>query len=456
MKKIREIAKVGLGLLVVVVGMMGSVRTVSAGFGVSPSNIYHEYLKPGGHFEQKITLSRSDPDEDLEVIVEPVLEEMRDWFKFEPGMKFTFPKGQQRIALTAIIDVPEDAPYKTYQGIIRVKAMTSEGVSGGVAVVKGARVDVELVTTKVNVTEMEIKQMKMKDVVGGETLKMEVEATNKGNTEVAPTARVKLMNLQMQTLEELEDDDIGVLKPNETKIMVAEFETKLGQGEYFAEATVLGAGVVARKERLVFRISDRLSVEQVVIESSKRNGLAKMMADKQYLTRVGIELAIAGLIVMLVWYGKRMYLLAQAFFKARRYLALKILIGLLALLSIWVESRQVVGLKKNMDVREEKQEVVKTPDQTPSPGVDVTTGDGWVEGAATDGDSQVRVSGETNTAYPVYLEPSPSSRIVYYAREGDDFSVLEERADWYRVVLPDTTTGWLAKTSVKSAKSSQD
>jgi len=188
-----------------------------------------------------------------------------------------------------------------------------------------------------------------------------------------------------------------------------------------------------------------------VIPTSKWNELEKMMQDKQYLTRVGIELVIATLIVMLVLYGKIGYSLALPFFKARHYLALKILIGLLAILAIWGGSRVYVGLGKNKDIQQENQEEVNVPS-----GVDVTKG-GESEGVpGLPKTGNVAVSGETNTAYPVYSEPSSTSKIVYYAREGDDLSVIDERADWFRVVLPDTTTGWLAKTSVKSAKSSQD
>lgn len=442
-------------IITLLFGMFLWATPVSAGFGVSPSNIYHEYLKPGGHFEQKITLSRSDPDEDLEVIVEPALEEMRDWFKFDPGMKFTFPKGEKRMSLTAIVDVPSDAPYKTYQGIIRVKAMTKESVAGGVAVVKGARVDVELVTTKVNVTELEVRQMKMRDVVGGETLKLEIEATNKGNTEISPTARVKIMNLQMQTLEELEDSEVGVLKPNETKTLVAEFETKLGQGEYFAEAAVLGEGVVVRKERLVFRISEREKIEEMVISPKKWGEIGKLVGDRQYLTKLAIEILMATIIVLLVWYGKKWWLLAILALKAKHYLVLKIILAILTMLGLWVGAKQIMEMQQSKEVKQEESKGIETPTGKGSSGVDVTTGDGWVEGVSSE-KSQVAVIGEADKAYPVYIEPNSKSRIVYYAKEGDNFAVLEEKSEWYRVVLPDTTSGWLAKTSVKSAESSQD
>ncbi|MEK7168927.1 MAG: SH3 domain-containing protein [Patescibacteria group bacterium] len=417
-----------IAILVLVLGMMFGAKPVQAGFGVSPSNISHEYLKPGGHFEQTITLSRSDPDEDLEILVEPSLEEMRDWFSFNPGMKFTFPKGQNRMVLTAIVDVPTDVPYKTYQGIVRIKAMTAGGVPGGVAVVKGARVDVELVTTKIDVAQLEVRQMKMIDVVGKDNLKLEVELVNRGNTEISPTAKVKVMNLEMQTLEELEDLDIGVIKPNETKTMVAEFETKLGQGEYFAEASLLSSKSVVRKERLVFRISEREKIDQIVTKSDKLKEIVKMLGDRQFLAKMLLGLLVVAMVV--------------AFVKAKekRGLILKIIIGLLIALGLWMGITKLISMRQNKAI--EQEEVVKVPNED---GLKVTAGDKSVEGAAIDRGSQ---------SYPLHSEADSTSQIVYYAYEGEEMMVLEERADWYRVVLPDSTSGWLLKANVKGAKSS--
>lgn len=427
-------------------GMFVGASPVSAGFGVSPSNIYHEYLKPGGHFEQKITLSRSDAEDDLDVLVEPALEEMKDWFSFDPGMKFVFPKGEKRISLTAKVDVPSDAPYKTYQGIIRVKAMTQSDVPGGVAIVKGARVDVELVTTKLNVTELSVTQMSMRDVVGGETLKLEVEVSNHGNTEVAPRATVKIMNLQMQLLEELQDDEIGMIKPNETKMMTAEFETKLGLGEYFGEASVLGEkDVVIRKERLVFRITDRSALEQKVIEREKKLGLINMVGNKEYWLKVGIELLVAALIVIVVKRGKQIWQKIKALPRKQIVLILKIGVGLMIMYGLWLGWQEWQGMKSKEAVKEEKVETSQP--RGGIGGVEVRTGDGWVEGTATEGEF-VSVS-EGDKAYPVYSEPNSDSRLVYYAGEGDRFEVIDERADWYRISLPDTTTGWIAKASIK-------
>ena len=120
---------------------------------------------------------------------------------------------------------------------------------------------------------------------------------------------------------------------------------------------------------------------------------------------------------------------------------------------LWVGVKQLGELRQGEEV-EQDTELIESPKGTS--GVDVTTGDGWVEGLSTGENDRVAVIGETDRAYPVYSEPDSQSRVVYYAKEGEDLRVLEERAQWYRVVLPDSTSGWLSKTSVKSTESSPD
>ena len=69
MKKIGIIQKI----LVSIATFLWLGTPILAGFGVSPTNVYNEFLKPGAKFERVVTLSRSDPYEDLDVIVEPSL-----------------------------------------------------------------------------------------------------------------------------------------------------------------------------------------------------------------------------------------------------------------------------------------------------------------------------------------------------------------------------------------------
>ena len=52
--------------------------------------------------------------------------------------------------------------------------------------------------------------------------------------------------------------------------------------------------------------------------------------------------------------------------------------------------------------------------------------------------------------YVVYIEPDTNSEVVYTAMENEEFDVIEETEDWYKVSLEDGNTGWLQKAIVKS------
>lgn len=456
-------------MLTLVLTMTMGATSAQAGFGVSPSNIYHEYLKPGGHFEQKITLSRSEADENLEIVVEPTLEEMADWFTFDPGMKFTFPKGVNRISFTAIIDVPENATFKGYGGVIRVKAISADGPAGGVAIVKGARIDVELITTEINVTEVEVTQLKMRDVEGDDPLKLDIKATNKGNQDVSPEAKVTIMNLQMEDLETLQASNFGTIQPNKTEDLTAEFDTSLGTGEYFAQVSVLVNGAVVRQERLVFRISDRA-------ETSKSSDIALQFNNITEFLHENIALKIFILLIILailLVVAKKMNFLKWL---KRKSLTLRIIISgliLVALLSLlrWVTLTNAVVVVETTETNVEQEAEKTNEEAAPQEESDVkgaTTEtptesfQGDVQGAATEiqtdeakaelPNSLLVVTAEDGqVVYPLYREASVTSQVVYYARSNDKFEVLEETSGWYRVILPNARGGWLPKESIKDA-----
>jgi hypothetical protein len=237
------------------------ISPVLAGFGVSPTNINNEFLKPGAHFEKTITLSRSDPVEELLVTIETSLDEISSWFQFDQGLQFIFPSGETRKSFDVIVDVPEDAPYKNFEGVIRVKATSSTGEIQGVSIVKGARLEVALAVTEENVLDVLIRSMEMLDSEEGKPLKLEVVAENQGNVDATINAKITIKDLLMKELEVLEDVGFATIQPNETKTLQAEFLSTLPEGEYFVEAEVTLDGKVLveensvlREERLVFRI----------------------------------------------------------------------------------------------------------------------------------------------------------------------------------------------------------
>lgn len=435
-----------------------------AGFGVSPTNIYNEYLKPGAHFEKVVTLSRSDPFEDLDIVIEPSLGEINSWFRFDPGLTFVFPKGESRKTFKIIVDVPQSASYRGYEGVIRVKALARGQAVQGVSIVKGARLDVDLVTTEVSISELQIKSLKMLDANEGDPLKLEILAENLGNVAVSPDAKVAIKNLQMEDLEEHVDNDLEFVQPNESKTLYAEFKSSLPQGEYFVDAFVLVDGSVVRKERLVFRINapgEKSADTSGGLSTAFANGIS-LLRDNASMIGVCLLFAIVAYFLMSkLWKQESMEDKKNELWapllgvRASSRIIVSILIGILSAGIFWWFSSHPIQFEK-----ESKKSDISVQ---PSGGIplEVVVSEGTdVKGVKEkiDKSDPLVVSDrdkDGKAKYPIYESPDLNSNIVYYALEDEKLDVVEENADWYKVEVGDGDMGWLEKSKVKSSVSQE-
>lgn len=442
---------------------------VFAGFGVSPSNIMHENITPGGHFEQEITLSRSDPYEDLEIIIEPSLDEMKDWFSFKPGMSFIFPAGEQRLVVTAIVDVPADAPLKHYEGLVRIKAQSTDGADSGVSVVKGSRLDVDIVVTNDAIVQLVAKRLKMRDVNGDETLKLDMDVTNNGTTPAAPNVKLTILNLQQNELESLEANDLPLVNANETKAITAEFDTKIGAGEYFAIVQIMHDGQLLRQERLVFRVSDRQEGFAAITDEEDTQALGGGWLTLENGARAGLLLALAVMIYMIVARfrtteeeeGKSSKAKKSAMTSHNWHIVYPAVLAFVFASILFLKPEQQAELRQSSKEAVAEQAAAPTPEAVPTEAED----SGDVQGAADvseDADEAVPQEPEprplivryddSRSGFLVYAEQDVASDVIYEAEEDETFNVIEENSRWYRVMLPSGTDGWLLKTSVKSAQ----
>lgn len=446
-----------LGKILTVLGiLLLQSSSIYAGFGVSPTNIYSEILKPGAHFEKTITLSRSDTSEDLLITVEPALGEMESWFQFDPATQFTFPQGESRKTFRVIVNVPETAEYKDFNGVIRVKASDIDKNVKGVSVVEGARLDVDLVTTQDDVTDLLIRSMKMLESVDGEPLRMEIVAENTGNVAVSPDAEVVIKNLQMEELETLEDNDLESIEPNETKTVYGEFHSTLPEGEYFVEATVFLGNTVLREDRLAFTI-----VGQREAEEEERLIASILNFFKEYWVYVVIGLVSLSLVYMLlvkVWSSKRGKIVSEK--KMTKFLGAGVLsrVFISLLVSIWLTSVSWFVINKYFSIEDSELASVNVSVE----GDDILQVE---EGDTVKGSSTVNLDNEEEAQpfvvnsrdengevqYPIFEYESVNSDVIYYAKEDEEFSVLRETNDWYMVSINDQTVGWLQKNMVKSS-----
>ena len=227
-------------LIISFAGIFGWICFIQAGFGVSPPNVSNDRLTPGSHFEKTIYLVRGQPEEELSARVSIDAPEIEDWIKIDKGLKFPLPKGEQKVPMKIIIDVPSDAPLGAYDGYIRVRAVPSIGQEGKVATVLGIRIDINLMVTEKGFSDFKIRGVDIADFERGSPLVVFIILENTGNTKIRPSkVHLDIYDLSHRRL--LKSGDIletGWVAPFETKQISGELEIDLELGEYWADISV--------------------------------------------------------------------------------------------------------------------------------------------------------------------------------------------------------------------------
>lgn len=252
-----------LKILVIALLFLFSSNSAWAGFGISPPYVINDKLLPGSHYEQKITLVRGEPNEDLKAEITIDAPEIESWLTIEPGKEFILAKGQQQMPMIVKVDVPKDADFGNYQGYIRIRTAPLEAEKGKVSVVLGARIDVDLTVSEkglfdflvrsVDIPDLEEKGWPIKYFM---KIKVLMKIENTGNVEGSPN-RVLLDvydNTGKNLLESKDDTKLEKIKPFETKEIFAEFPTKLGVGQYWGLIKIFKGDEVSKEEKLIFSI----------------------------------------------------------------------------------------------------------------------------------------------------------------------------------------------------------
>jgi hypothetical protein len=430
-------------LLGIVLFLFSSIST-HAGFGVSPTDIYNEYLRPGISFEREFTLSRSGSLEELDIYIETDLEDITSWFSFSPGNNFKFNEGERTTSFTVTVNVPNDAEYKEYNGVVRVKAVPSSQDIKGVSITQGVRLDAGLIVTEVTVRKLSILSIKAHDALLGQPVKIEIVGENQGNVDVAPRIKAKIMNLNMEVLEEHEISDFGFINANQTESLIAEILTELPPGEYFVEVQVFMDEEELRKELMVFNITEPSEEDEGSGRSPFIAGLMDFFRKNRTFLIIITFAIILALIIEILTYMLTGRLWEKEKFAqhrekpwaillgSKRYAraALSFAIGFIILLAIL--------LYPAVTIREVENEG----------GDEVASGE--TKGVE-DSDFSLMVFPPIEVPrYLIYQEADTNSEVVYKAMEDQEFDVLEETEDWYKVSLEDGNSGWLEKRMVKS------
>lgn len=223
-------------------------QTVSAGFGITPPYVRNTSLIRNSTYEQQILLVRGDANTAQKAEVTVDAPEIASWIEIVEGEVIPLPRGEQKVAMTVRVTVPEDAEFKTYEGAIRIRTVPDDGAvtAGAVSISLGALVDIEL-----TVIDKEIKDFRVRKVSVGELneghkfwwlffpgkINFEMLLENTGNVDVSPSkVEFKIYERTGSVLLD-ETENIGRIKkiePYGTDTVIAELPNRLPAGSYVA------------------------------------------------------------------------------------------------------------------------------------------------------------------------------------------------------------------------------
>jgi len=237
-----------------------------AGFGISPPQVYNDTLLSGSYYEQDISISRSDPTEDLILEVISDAPEIENWLSFNPGTEFILPKGQTQTWLKVKVNVPENTVPGDYDGYLRLRTKSSSDSQEGniVSVFLGARIDLNFTVVSKNLIGFDIRSIDIPRVLEGNPIAVNVKLKNLGNT-LSTLDKIHLdvfANNGTTLLESGDDIDLSLIDPFKTETIVAEFSTLLKDTQHWGLIELYSEDKLIYQERVFFTIGDILDANK--------------------------------------------------------------------------------------------------------------------------------------------------------------------------------------------------
>lgn len=297
--------KRGLKILIVASVILFSANTALAAFGISPSQVINHNLLPGSHYEQKISLVKSDVNEKAQAEVTIYAPEIGSWLTIDKGLSFAFAQGQRQVWITINVDVPEDAELGNYKGTIALRVVPEQIKEPGVVTIAlGAQINLDLTVVEEKFFDFTVRSIDVLDLEEGNLIKVLLKIENIGNLEGSPTkVHLDVYDILGDTLLESGDDtSLDSVKPFEIKEIFAEFPTELGVGQHWGEVKVYKDEEIVREERIFFNIVEREALP-VTTEAGGRNWFQNLLSfsfPSLYLY-IGAGAILLMLVGLLIW-----------------------------------------------------------------------------------------------------------------------------------------------------------
>ncbi len=262
-----------LVLAIILTGVFVWSGAVQAGFGISPPYVKpKKAIFPGSHYEQKITLLRSEADSPMTAIITVTAPEMGDWVTIDKGFEFEMPAGELQVPMVVKVDVPAKAEIGNYKGNFNIRIVPKgSSKNPGVAIALGARVDMDIDVTNERFFDFAVRMTTIPNIgVLSQPwnwrifsyffyrIAVVLKIENIGNVAAGPTkVHLDVYDVEdKKLLESYDDSKIDKVDPFVTSDVIATYPTKLGKGYYWGRVTVYNGSDIVHKDKITFEIKD--------------------------------------------------------------------------------------------------------------------------------------------------------------------------------------------------------
>jgi hypothetical protein len=274
--------------------------TALAGFGISPPNLINKNLVPGSNYEQTIYLVQNDPAEVLHATVSVDAGKANNWIKIENGNNFDIPKGIQQFPMKVSVAVPSDAELGHYAGSITVNTQPATVLEGGVRVILGGQININLDVTSIKVSDFSIQNFQIADVKKGSPVKLVIKIKNDGNVENGPTKAsvVFFDQYHSKQLSQSEKDIVEKVQPFKMQDISIDFPNDLDVGSYWADVKIYSGDKAVVDNKMVFSVVNEISGNNNQAKSVFFSYLPKI-SFKDYLIASAVIIIIIVIVVLI-------------------------------------------------------------------------------------------------------------------------------------------------------------
>lgn len=280
-------------LITVIFGIFGLTCTVQASFGISPPWITNYYLTPGSYFEKTVYLIRGEPDVEMRAEASIDAPEIEKWIKIDKGLTFSLPKGEQKVPVTIILNVPQDAELGPYRGCIRINAIPLEKGEGQVSIISGVRIDFDLIVVQTEFADFNLLGVSISDFEEGSPLSVLVSLENLGNIRIRPfKVHLDIYDIGYNNI--LASGDITEMSwigPFEINISKGEWQNSLKVNGYWGNVTVYKKEEIINTSKVYFQVIPKGTLKTAEVEKESK-GFSYF-----YL---GIGMGVVSLIVLII------------------------------------------------------------------------------------------------------------------------------------------------------------